>query len=303
MMKHDVDYKLNFAQKLLLNVAGIAAAVGVATSFNAIEMRAQSPSTPLAFEVASVKRHKPGAPQRFEFLPGGRVTIAGAPLLVIVSLAYNLPFQTGQLSGGPGWIRSNDDTYDIDAKPDERAMQGLSARTRADQMRVMLQTLLAERFKLAIRRETKNLPVYTLGVGKNGAKLQKSKFEEKDCSEDSGDNAAQCHQAQGGQGRGIHSKAIDMSDLVLLIGNFTDRPLVDRTGIKGLYDIDTEGWVPLRFRPTPQGAEPTAENSALSDTGRPTLFMIFDRLGLKMESSRAPVEMFVIEHVEKPSEN
>lgn len=78
-----------------------------------------------------------------------------------------------------------------------------------------------------------------------------------------------------------------MSDVVLFVANWTDRPVVDRTGIKGLYNIQTEEWVPLRPRPgPPPGAQPTAEDLAMADPMRPTLFMIFDRLGLKLESQK-----------------
>ena len=70
----------------------------------------------------------------------------------------------------------------------------------------------------------------------------------------------------------------------------------------GLYDIDTDGWVPMRQTPV-RADGPTTEDIAMADPTRPTLNMIFDKLGLKMESSKAPVELFVIDHVEKPTEN
>jgi uncharacterized protein (TIGR03435 family) len=93
-----------------------------------------------------------------------------------------------------------------------------------------------------------------------------------------------------------------MAELAVSVSNFTDRPLLDRTGLTGLYDIDTDGWVSMRQRPVrPDG--PSAEDIAMADPTRPTLNMIFDRLGLKMESSRAPVETFVIDSVEKPTAN
>jgi uncharacterized protein (TIGR03435 family) len=162
----------------------------------------------------------------------------------------------------------------------------------------MLQALLAERFKLTIRRDIKEQPVYVLTVAKNGPKLQKSKLEEKDCE----DPANQCHFGGAGQGRGIHVKAFNMAELAVSVSNFTDRPLIDRTGLTALYDIDTDGWVPMRQRPVrPDG--PTAEDIAMADPTRPTLNMIFDKLGLKMESSKAPVELFAIDHVEKPTGN
>ena len=256
--------------------------------------------SPPAFEVASVKPHPAG--QRVfnfpQFLQGARFTSTGVPLQIVIAVAYNLPFQGTQLSGGPDWIRSMDSGYDIEAKADPEALKGLSPKDRTDKLRLMLQTLLADRFHLTIRRDTKEQPVYILTVAKNGPKLQKSKFEEKDCE----DPSNQCHSGGAGQGRGIHAKAFNMAELTVSVSNYTDRPLLDRTGLTDLYDIDTDGWVPMRQRPVPPG-DPTPESIAMADPTRPTLNMIFDRLGLKMESSRAPVEMFVIDRVEKPTAN
>jgi uncharacterized protein (TIGR03435 family) len=266
---------------------------------------AQAPSaTPPTFEVASVKRNRSDDRRMgYEVLPGGRFTARGLPLYILIATAYNLPFQSPLLSGGPDWIRST--RYDIDAKAAEGAIPlGTPHRVREEKTRVMLQALLADRFKLVVRRETKEMPVYALVVGKNGPKLKKAAIEEKDCPEVPAANAVRSHAVNGGQGRGLHSQAADMWDLVQFVGNWTDRPLVDRTGIKGLYEIETEGWVPMRPRPPPPpGAEPRAEDIALADPTRPTLHMIFDRLGLKMESQKAPVESLVIQSVEKPSEN
>ncbi len=300
IMKNPIGHKLNFGRKLPLAPAALLAVAGplvIGLMNGPALLRAQSPP---AFEVASVKPHKPGD-RHFgfpQFLPGGRFTVAGAPLQIVIAVAYNLPFQGTQLSGGPEWIRSMDSLYDIEAKADADALKGLSSKDYAGKMRLMLQALLAERFKLTIRRDIKEQPVYVLAVGKNGPKLQKSKLEEKDCA----DPANQCHFG-GGQGRGIHVKAFDMAELVVSVSNFTDRPLIDRTGLTGLYDIDTEGWVPMRQRPAPPGDDPTPESIAMADPARPTLYMIFEKLGLKMESSKAPVELFVIDHVEKPTGN
>jgi uncharacterized protein (TIGR03435 family) len=258
------------------------------------------PAASAAFEVASVKPHK-SAERNFgfpQFQPGGSFTSTGVPLQIIIAVAYNLPFQGTQLSGGPDWIRSGESAYDIEAKANADDLKGLSPEDRAKKLRSMLQALLAERFKLTIRRDSKEQPVYVLTVAKNGPKLQKSQLEEKDCE----DPKNQCHFGGAGQGRGIHVKAFNMTELAVSVSNFTDRPLIDRTGLTGLYDIDTDGWVPMRPRPArPDG--PTAEDIAMADPTRPTLNMIFDKLGLKMEASKAPVELFVIDRVEKPTEN
>lgn len=302
IMKNQVALKLSRAKKAALAIAVLAAVtapilVGVIISAPRI-LKAESPSS---FEVASVKPHNPedrnlAFPQ---FLPGGRFTVAGVPLQIVIAFAYNVPFQGTQLSGGPDWIRSMEGAYDIEAKPDADAVKDLSPKDLEDKMRLMLQSLLADRFKLIMRREIKEQPVYILTVGKNGPKLQKSKLEEKDCDVP----ANHCHVGGAGQGRGIHVKAFNMAELVTSVSNFTDHPLIDRTGLTGLYDIDTEGWVPLRPRVRPPGQEPTQEDLAFADPGRPTLHMIFEKLGLKMESARASVESFVIDHVEKPSPN
>lgn len=272
-----------------------------------ISLQAQPPpTTPATFEVASVKKHQAGDRRGGwpEFLPGGKFVSTGAPLYILIAIAYDLPFQSDRLTGGPGWIRSEEGVYDIEAKAEDGAIPaGLSARARQEKMKLMLQGLLADRFKLAMHHETKELPVYALVVAKDGPKLHMSTVEEKDCPEVP-TREVSCHQLGGGQGRGLHGKAVDMSDLVLFVANWTDRPLVDRTGIKGLFDVETDGWLPFRPRPAPApGAEPSPEDIAMSDPARPTLQMVLARLGLRIETQKAPVQMFVIEHVEKPTEN
>jgi bla regulator protein blaR1 len=310
-MTHRVAHNLNFGKKLLLAAAGMAAVAApiVVGLLNAPEIRAQSQTDrPMAFEVASVKASKEGDPRGLGSTtasPAGRLTITGTPLYLIIARAYHVSFQSPRLSGGPDWLRTQ--RYDIDATAEKGAIpDGLPAAERSARMRSMLQTLLAQRFKLTMRRETKEIPVYALAVGKNGPKLQKSKTGEKDCADpaDPDKKGAPCHAFQGGQGRGLHGKAVDMADLVGFVENWTDRPLLDETGIQGLYDIESEGWVPMRPRPARDpGTPPSAEDLALGDPTTPTLFTIFDRLGLKMEPKKAPVETFVIEHVERPTEN
>jgi uncharacterized protein (TIGR03435 family) len=161
----------------------------------------------------------------------------------------------------------------------------------------MLRSLLAERFHLTLRREMKETNVFAIVIGKGGPKLKKSAIDEKDCP-DGEDRPGSCHVFNGGQGRGLQGEAVDMSDLVLFVSNWTDRPMIDKTGLTGLYSIQTPGWLPLQMRPD---GTPDGENA--NDPNRPSLFGIFDMLGLKLESQKAPVEMFIIEHAEKPSAN
>jgi uncharacterized protein (TIGR03435 family) len=266
-------------------------------------LRAQpQPAAPLTFEVASVKPNTSSdlRGMGLRSSPGGRFVATGVPLLILVATAYHLPFQSDRISGGPPWIRS--ERFDIEAKaPDGALPASDTSEVRDQKMRLMLQSLLADRFKLTIRRETKELPVYSLVVAKNGPKLKAAAIEEKDCPEGPVDNGVSCHSFFGGQGRGLHGKAVNMADLVLYVSNWTDRPTIDKTGLQGLYDIQTDGWSPMRPRPGPPGEGPEAV--AMADPTTPTLFMVLDKLGLKLQPEKGPVEMFVIERVERPSEN
>jgi uncharacterized protein (TIGR03435 family) len=105
----------------------------------------------------------------------------------------------------------------------------------------------------------------------------------------------------GGMGRGLHGKAVDLSDIVHYVENWTDRPVIDKTGLTGLFEIDTEGWTPMTAQP-PREVTGGADEG-LNDPERHTIFLIFDRLGLKLESQKGPVQIYTIEHVEKLSEN
>jgi uncharacterized protein (TIGR03435 family) len=263
----------------------------------------QSGAIPLTFDAASVKPNKSAARPGIQFLPGGRFTATNMPLFILIASAYDVPFQSVRLSGGPDWIRS--ERYDIEATAGSGAVPaGLFAKAREGKTRLMLQALLADRFKLTVRRETKQLPAYLVVVANKGPKLQKAKIEENDCPEGPlPDGGPPCHVINGGMGRGLHAKAVTVSDIVMFVENWSDRPVIDKTGIQGLFEVETDGWAPLRPRPVPPGAEPSAEDIAMADPTRPSLFLIFERLGLKMESQKAPVDVFVIDHVEKPSEN
>jgi uncharacterized protein (TIGR03435 family) len=251
-----------------------------------------------AFEVASVKQNKSGDQStRMQYLPGGKLSAANIPVYFIIASAYSVPAQSVRLSGGPDWTRS--ERYDIEAVAEKDAIPAdASPQVRNDLMRLMLQKLLADRFKLTIRREMKEIPVYAVVVSKGGPKLQKSKIAQKDCVTNPSDVACRFG---GGQGRGIHGEAISVSEVATFVENWSDRPVVDQTGLQGLFKIDTDGWQPLLPRQGP--AAESDEARAVADPSRPTLFEVFEQLGLKLESKKAPMETFVIEHVEKPTEN
>lgn len=308
IMTHRIAHNLDFSKKVLLATVGVAAIAApiVIGMTDALPLRGQSkPAARLAFEVASIKLNS-STDRRgmgIQTLPGGRF-VASAPIFVLAAIAYDGPIQSDRITGGPDWLRT--ERYDIEAAPDKGALPaGISVKDRNDKVHLMLRTLLAERFKMVIQREIKELPVYAVTV-KDRRKLQKAAVEEKDCLEvtKGPQDPASCHAFSGGQGQGMHAQAVSMPDLASYASSWADRPVIDKTGLQGLFNIQTEGWVPMRPRPPrPPGQDPTAEDLAFADPARPTLFQIFDRLGLKLESQKAPVELFVILSAERPSEN
>jgi uncharacterized protein (TIGR03435 family) len=200
--------------------------------------------------------------------------------------------------------------YDIEAVAPAGAIPSdASAKVRNEKLRLMVQSLLADRFKLAVHTEIQERQVYALVIGKGGPKLQKAAVEEKDCVSRPSDppDLHSCHVQTGGMGRGIHGEAIDISDLARAIQGFSDRPIIDKTGLTGLYNIQTTGWVDIRNVQRPNRPAETdaqrAEDLALADPSRPSLFTVLEGLGLKLETQIAPVEILFIDHIEAPSEN
>ena len=280
-----------------LNWAGIV----LITSIGLAQAPTESAATP-KFEVASVKPNKsPDLCKALtQLLPGGRFVTTNMPLMQLIAMAWNLPFQTQRITLAPG-VKMPDEIYDMEASAEKGTFPpGIAVEERANRTRLMVQALLEDRFKLRIRREPKEQPVYTLVVGKGGLKMEKSKFQEPECHEEIGPkiltNPA-CHFLNGGQNDGFHGGSVTIAQVVEYANDFTDRPLFDKTGLTGFYDVQTEGWAPMRI------PDPGSCDAATGTSDRPTLFNVFEKLGLQMESQRATIDMFVIDHVERPSEN
>jgi uncharacterized protein (TIGR03435 family) len=180
-----------------------------------------------------------------------------------------------QVSGLPGWART--DTFDIEAKMDDAtlaALQKLPPKEQSRQRLFMLQALLADRFKLRIHRETKEMPIYALVVAKGGFKLKESQ-------------APVTMWSSGGNRITITAGQID--NLAFGLSGVVDRIVVNQSGITGKYDIA------LKWTPDDQQGTP--------DAG-PTLFTALDeQLGLKLVPEKGPVDTFVVDHVERPTEN
>ena len=276
------------------------------------EVQAQTPAR-VAFEVASVKVNKSTDPSQMalQYLPGGRFSARAVPLPLLLSEAYKAPESVRRFSINPEVAKSVDratltDKYDIEAIAEKDAIPlGASARVRSETLRLMLQALLTDRFKLVLHREMIEQPVYALVVAKGGPKLQRASVDEKQCSTAAANvgDPTSCHFVAGGMERlGINGQAVDLWDLAAALSGFTDRPVINQTGLEGLYNIHTTGWTPVRIMPA-RPLEPGAATVPPVDPAGPTLFNVLEELGLKLESQKAPVETVVIDHLEKPLQN
>jgi uncharacterized protein (TIGR03435 family) len=228
-----------------------------------------SQGTSLAFEVASIKPVPPpiptgNGPWR---LSEGRFRTERGFVRDVIRFAYGvLP---GFVKGGPDWL--NREPYDFDARAGNVAAG-------PDQIRLMLQTLLTERFKLAIHFDTEEATVYTLVVAKDGPKLQNTK-------------GGQAYGNWTGPGQLTASNAPLASLASILSGQLDNAPVLDETGLRGNYDFSFE------FT-RPRDPRPTQTNSP------PDLFTALqEQLGLELRASKRRVEVIVIDHIERPSEN
>src|SRR5579884_1967839 len=206
-----------------------------------------------AFATITIKRARaaesPGT--RMQVLPDGDVIGSALPVITLLSYAYDVPSNPSpRLSTLPEWtIREK---YDIEAKAPANAMRtGRQESQVRGRVQEMVRGLLADRFRLVMRVENKTMSVYALTVASGGPELQKSALAEKDCSLRTGPEA--CHNFIGGLGHPLNAKAIDMDDLARYIANWTDLPVVNRTALRGLFTVNTEGWTPMRLPPPPPG--------------------------------------------------
>jgi uncharacterized protein (TIGR03435 family) len=252
-----------------------------------------------AFEVASIRRVRPNSdnrPQRFNLFP--QFTAQNSTLKDLFLLAYDV--QDFQVSGGPAWF--NSDRYDISAKMAGTPVPGRDAMML---QRRRLQLLLQDRFKLAIHHETRELPVYELTVLKGGSRLRAPSCTESD-PKNPGPAPGKtimdyCGSSGFFKGR-FEASSATIGDLVKALANLLDRNVVDKTGISGTFRVvlifATDDNT-IRFPDAPIGVDnPTANDVA------PNIFTaVQEQLGLRLESSRGPVEVMVIDHAEKPSEN
>ena len=306
--------RLGRAARIALLMAGAAAvaaplALGLAHRplvFGQI-LKASGPRP--SFEVASIHVWKRPAPppemvggeqvihqQTVKFAPGNgggqtsdHVHII-APLGVLIAQAYGLPPGSdgrgdGRIVGGPDWMTQDDEQYDIQAKIDDQeyaAIQKMTAEQQRERVNLMKQSLLADRFKLQVHFETRELPAYALVVAKGGPKLTAAK-------EDESTKLSSTRQGQTTEMSATGTTLAQFAESPLLSAGTGSRTVLDQTGLKGKYDF-TLKW----------GANAGAAGQEPSD--EPALFTaIQEQLGLQLVPTKGPVEVIVIDHIEKPT--
>ena len=284
--------------------------------------RAQTP----AWEVASVKLNQScgGRGRGISAPPApGRLNMECNTVENLVLMAY-VVFQNGTsptmkripVTGGPAWVHS--ETYAINAKAEGAAPV-------AQMLGPMLQALLQDRFKLQVHHEAKEGPVYVMTVAKGGSKLQP--MQEGSCAPldmNHLPNVAPnqplpkiCGNQQirmvNGKTMNIHGTGLSMTEWTAgMLSDIVGRPVIDKTGLDGRYDIDLEvapdTSMPMFQGMAGRGGRGDAGGDAspvptAADPEGPTIFMALEKLGLRLESAKGPVDTLVIDHIEKPTEN
>jgi uncharacterized protein (TIGR03435 family) len=258
-----------------------------------VALAAQDGGAP-AFEVVSVKRNVSGDQASSSIVqPGGRYSATNMTLRMLMKTAYGV--HDDQIAGGPDWLDS--ERYDIVAK----AATDRPTNVFRDEARVMLRAALADRFGLELHRERREIPVYVLLLamrdGGLGPNLRRSNPDDcgkparpfpraADAQDSTVDRPCGSGLARAGY---LAARAMDVSFLTGRLGAWTDRVLVDRTGLSGTFDWDLQ-W-------TPDALSPDVTNSA---TAVPLVTALREQLGLRFEARREPAEVLVIDRASRP---
>jgi len=291
---------MNFRGKVLLGACGLAVVALPVASGSAPTAQnlpaSQSETTAAAgprFEVVSIKLYAsdPVGWRQGHTIVGptdeGTFEATEVTLESLVELAFGV-HHPWLIQGSPNWFLS--EKFDIQAKASNTAneeLKGLSGGQGAALKHRMLQALLADRFKLAVHRETKDLPGYALVIAQNGPKLREAKSAEAKPGTTPGPGERSSMGIELGQ---FSFQRMPIAALAEYLSDRLGCVVLDRTGLKGNYSFT------LQWKP--------ADNPHMFDASDPSLFaLIQEQLGLKLEPAKNPVEVLVIDHIEKPSLN
>jgi uncharacterized protein (TIGR03435 family) len=239
------------------------------------------------FEVVSIKPNATRSDSAGTSTTDHSLSAQNVTVRSLIQSAYRV--QSHRIVGGPDWV--NTDRFNVEAKmePDPMPSRAPIDPTRPDRPALMMQSMLEDRFRLKTHREMRELSVYFLVVGKDGARLKRPVEGQ---TGPAGPDAGSVN-TNGSRARiQLRGSSISMVRLAAVVGNQLDRPIVDKTNLSGEYDVILT-W-------TPQGAEDISP----SPDAAPTVFTALqEQLGLKLESGKDLVEVLVIDSAQKPSEN
>jgi uncharacterized protein (TIGR03435 family) len=291
------------AGKRFFRIAVVLAVVGLPVNgFGQTSAESAKP----AFDVASIRRNVAGTgscgPDQMQPTPNG-FRMTNCPLAIALLVAYSpasgVDFglaMNDRIVGMPDWVMR--DRYDIDARISEGDVERWKDPTlQKEMLRGMLQSLLTERCKLAAHREMKDKAVYALVVGKKGSKLKAAESTDVEAIRGKHPNAVPVPGGGGmfspGQARGsVELYAAPLSTLALLLSKTAGRTVVDKTGLTGKYDMSVDL---LQQGTSAPGAE--------GDAGPSIFTVVQEQLGLRLEPAKDSVEILVVDHVERPTEN
>ncbi|HTP33703.1 MAG TPA: M56 family metallopeptidase [Candidatus Acidoferrales bacterium] len=286
IMAQRVTLRLTLARKVALAAAALAA---VCTPLVIGMLRAQTlpPPPQYTYEVVSIKPSDPGSTDsRIGPGPQGGIRTQGTTAMTLLTVAYDL--RSYQIVAAPGWVQS--ERYDVSFTPDKPevafnpSMTRQQAEATFNRQRQRLQAVLRDRFNLLLRAETRELPMYALVVAKNGPRLTP---------------AADPKAMRMMTGRGqITATATDLTMFAHNLAALLGRYVANETGLTAPYDLKLE-WTPDAPVQSPQPGEPAAATEA----GTSIFTALTEQLGLRLESKKGPVPVYVIERIEKPSAN
>jgi uncharacterized protein (TIGR03435 family) len=257
------------------------------------------------FEIASIKPGSPDVRESLNTQPNGRFVATSVTLRMLIGYAYSVR----EISGGPNWIASDRWTIEAKAQDDLTFPAGPPEFGKPTPLGVALQSLLAERFALKVHRETKDVPAYALIVDKAGLKL--TAVDPPPQPTPGPPPAAPPPPRPGPDGRlpanfmprpggimagpgVILASGVSMTQIANVLTGRVGRPVVDKTDLKGYFNLR------LEFAPEPAPGAPAA---AGDPAGASIFTAIQEQLGLKLESTKVPMDEIVIDSVQRPSEN
>lgn len=309
IMSGQVVCKLDFTRRLLLSAVAIAAITApiVFGLLHATPGRAQSQDDAAATGLVESATIKPselntptyaGTEQHMIRLMYGRgeFEARNVTLRVIMQEAYQV--QANQIEGPSDFLDSF--AFDVQVKLAKSEAEAPPSKQQMLQVREALQKLLAERARLNLHTETKTLSIYALEVGENGSKLEPAPVGEPDDMKGSGPVRIGTQQMRmkmaGNQVYGIAAQGISADDLAQLLSRQLGTPVVNKTGLQGRYGFNLN-W-------SDGNRTLTESESSSGSASAPSIFTaVQEQLGLKLEAQKAPMQVLVIDHVEKPAEN